>query len=85
MLKKAVQQGRGRVRIESVPHGYVEDFDELGTKLADFFRHPVSESQYPIARFSFARLAVDNVNSACTSMREGTKMSCGKQYRGSES
>jgi hypothetical protein len=32
-------RGRGRRRIETggVPSGYVEDFDELRTKLADFF------------------------------------------------
>jgi hypothetical protein len=38
MLKKAVQQGRRRVETGGVPSvGYVEDFDEPRTKLADFF------------------------------------------------
>ena len=37
MLKKFVQQGRRRVETGSVPLGYVEDFDEPRTKLADFF------------------------------------------------
>jgi hypothetical protein len=38
MLKKAVQQGRRRVETGGVPSvGYVEDFDETRTKLADFF------------------------------------------------
>ena len=37
MLKMAVQQGRRRIETGSVPSGYVEDFDELRTKLADFF------------------------------------------------
>jgi len=38
MLKKAVQQGRRRVETGSVPSvGYVEDFDEPRTLLADFF------------------------------------------------
>jgi hypothetical protein len=33
----AVQQGRRRVETGGVPSGYVEDFDEPRTKLADFF------------------------------------------------
>jgi hypothetical protein len=38
MLKKAVQQGRRRAETGGVPSGgYVEDFDELRTKLAGFF------------------------------------------------
>jgi len=37
MLKKAVQQGRRRVEPEAYPLGYVEDFDEPRTTLADFF------------------------------------------------
>ena len=37
MLKKFVQQGRRRIEIGGVPSGYVEDFDEPRTKLADFF------------------------------------------------
>jgi len=37
MLKKFVQQGRRRVETGGVPRGYVEDFDEPRTKLADFF------------------------------------------------
>jgi hypothetical protein len=39
MLKKAVQQGRRRVETGGVPSalGYVEDFEELRTSLADFF------------------------------------------------
>ena len=31
------QQGRRRVETGGVPSGYVEDFDEPRTKLADFF------------------------------------------------
>ena len=37
MLEKAVQQGRRRVETGGVPSGYVEDFDEPRTMLADFF------------------------------------------------
>ena len=37
MLKKFVQQGRRRVETGGAPSGGVEDFDELRTKLADFF------------------------------------------------
>ena len=37
MLKKFVQQGRRRVETGGVSQGYVEDFDELRTQLADFF------------------------------------------------
>jgi hypothetical protein len=37
VLKKAVQQGRRRFETGGVPSGYVEDFDEPRTKLADFF------------------------------------------------
>jgi hypothetical protein len=37
MLKMAVQQGHRRIETGGVPSGYVEDFDELRTKLADFF------------------------------------------------
>jgi len=37
MLKKFAQQGRRRVETGGVPSGYVEDFDEPRTKLADFF------------------------------------------------
>src|SRR6185295_4985270 len=38
MLKKIVQQGRRRVETGGVPsQGYVEDFDEPRTPLADFF------------------------------------------------
>jgi hypothetical protein len=38
MLKKPVQQGRRRVETGGVPSGgYVEDFDESRTTLADFF------------------------------------------------
>jgi hypothetical protein len=37
MLKKAVQQGRRRIETGGVPSGYVEDFDEPRTTLADFF------------------------------------------------
>ena len=33
----AVQQGRRRIETGGVPVGYVEDFDESRTKLADFF------------------------------------------------
>ena len=36
-LKKAVQRGRRRVEAGGVPSGYVEDFEEPRTKLADFF------------------------------------------------
>jgi hypothetical protein len=43
LLKKAVQQGRRRVETGGAPSvGYVEDFDEPRTMLADFFsRLPV--------------------------------------------
>ncbi len=37
MLKKSVQQGRRRIETGGVPQGYVEDFDEPRTKLAEFF------------------------------------------------
>ena len=37
MLKKTVRQGRRRVETGGVPLGYVEDFDEPRTLLADFF------------------------------------------------
>ena len=37
MLKKFVRQGRRRVETGGVPLGYVEDFDEPRTLLADFF------------------------------------------------
>jgi hypothetical protein len=37
MIKKFVQQGRRRVETGGVPSGYVEDFDESRTLLADFF------------------------------------------------
>ena len=37
MLKKSVQQGRSESKPEAYPLGYVEDFDELRTPLADFF------------------------------------------------
>ena len=37
MVKKAVQRGRRRVEAGGDPQGYVEDFDEPRTKLADFF------------------------------------------------
>ena len=37
MLKKVVRQGRRRIETGGVPLWYVEDFDELRTKLADFF------------------------------------------------
>jgi len=37
MLKTAVQQGRRRIETGGVPSGYVEDFDEPRTLLADVF------------------------------------------------
>jgi hypothetical protein len=37
MLKTFVQQGRRRFETGGVPLGYVEDFDEPRTKLADVF------------------------------------------------
>ncbi len=37
MLKQFVQQGRRRVETGGVPSGYVEDFGEPRTKLADCF------------------------------------------------
>ena len=37
MLKKTVQQGRGESKPEAYPLGYVEDFEEPRTPLADFF------------------------------------------------
>jgi hypothetical protein len=36
MFKKPVQQDRRRIETGGVPLGYVEDFDELRTKLAGF-------------------------------------------------
>jgi hypothetical protein len=47
MLKKAVQQGRRRVETGGVPLGYVEDFGELRTKLADFFSIPLIDYASP--------------------------------------
>jgi hypothetical protein len=45
MLKKSVQQGRRRVETGGVPSvGYVEDFDEPRTPLADFFSILLEES-----------------------------------------
>ena len=37
MLKKIVQQAAGKSKPEAYSQGYVEDFDEPRTKLADFF------------------------------------------------
>ena len=37
MLKKAVRKAAGESKPEAYPLGYVEDFDEPRTKLADFF------------------------------------------------
>jgi hypothetical protein len=37
MLKKAVSKAAGESKPEAYPQGYVEDFDEPRTKLADFF------------------------------------------------
>jgi hypothetical protein len=37
MLKTAVSKAAGESKPEAYPLGYVEDFDELRTKLADFF------------------------------------------------
>ena len=37
MLKKAVSKAGGESKPEACPRGYVEDFDEPRTKLADFF------------------------------------------------
>jgi hypothetical protein len=37
MLKQFIQQGRRLIEILNVPSGYVEDFDEPRTKLADCF------------------------------------------------
>ena len=37
MLKKAVSKAGGESKPEACPRGYVEDFDESRTKLADFF------------------------------------------------
>ncbi len=36
MLKKTVSEAAGESKPEAYPQGYVEDFDELRTKLADF-------------------------------------------------
>ena len=44
MLKKFDQQGRRRVETGGVPQGYVEDFDEPRTKLANFFSILLEES-----------------------------------------
>jgi hypothetical protein len=37
MLKKAVSKAAGELKPEAYPLGYVEDFDESRTPLADFF------------------------------------------------
>ena len=37
MLKTVIQQGRGESKPEAYLLGYVEDFDELRTKLATIF------------------------------------------------
>ena len=37
MLKQSVQQGRRQVETGGVPRGYVEDFEEPRTTLADCF------------------------------------------------
>jgi hypothetical protein len=37
MLKKTVSKAAGELKPEAYPQGYVEDFDEPRTKLADFF------------------------------------------------
>ena len=37
MLKKAVSEAAGESKPEAYPQGYVEDFDEPRTTLADFF------------------------------------------------
>jgi hypothetical protein len=36
-LKKAVQQGRSKLRAEAYPLGYVEGLNDARTRLADFF------------------------------------------------
>ena len=47
MLKKFVQQDRGESKPEAYPLGYVEDFDELRTPLADFFSILLADSIPP--------------------------------------
>ncbi len=37
MLKNADSKAAGEPKPEAYPQGYVEDFDELRTKLPDFF------------------------------------------------
>jgi hypothetical protein len=37
MLKKIVSKAADESKLEAYPQGYVEDFDESRTKLADFF------------------------------------------------
>jgi hypothetical protein len=37
MFKNAVSKAAGESKPEAYPRGYVEDFDESRTKLADFF------------------------------------------------
>ena len=44
MLKKAVSKAAGESKPEAYPLGYVEDFDEPRTKLADFFSILLEES-----------------------------------------
>jgi hypothetical protein len=46
MLKKAVSKAAGESKPEAYPLGYVEDFDELRTKLADFFSILLEESAF---------------------------------------
>ena len=44
MLKKAVSKAAGESKPEAYPLGYVEDFDEPRTKLANFFSILLEES-----------------------------------------
>ncbi len=53
----AVQQGRRRVETGGVPLGYVEDFDELRTTLADVF------SILPLAGNIHGRIAQQRLDS----------------------
>ena len=40
MLKQFVGKAGGKSKPEAYTLGYVEDFDELRTKLAELFQHP---------------------------------------------
>jgi len=46
MLKSSSGKAAGESKPEAYPQGYVEDFDEPRTKLADFFSILLEEERY---------------------------------------